>query len=644
MKRVFAFIGFSFAITLLFVNIIPFPAVRYIALVLSILTALSLIIKDIRQAKVVTVILCSSTIACLLFLFVYSSVTAPQLALDNTEAQASIQVTSVGKERDSGGYTYTARINQLNGNNCNIKVRLNTEKQLDADPYDNISAYVKLYSISDDAYSSYGYYADNIYLSAKLKGNYSVIKNECKPLHYHIIILTQQIKAEIYNYFDGDVGALAVSILTGDTSNLSADIYSDFKICGVTHTVAVSGLHTTLICLSVYMVLKLLRCPKAMSTVLTILILFAYIAVTDFSKSAMRAGIMLCVLLLSKLLSSKADGLNSLGLAVFILCLNPYTVYDAGAVLSVCAVLGIMTIYPHIRKQDDDEPKFKKYFLNSVSLTISVTLSMLPAMCMYFESISFVGILINFIIIPLLELALISVCLMLVFCKSAILAFIPQHIADLALSAMIRITDIFADAFHWMSLSSKDNYLLIASAFCLIFIGVMLIINKTVSVKITGAVLSVLIVFSSAFCAYDNYTTVCVSCLESGGVIISSRDTIAAVNIDDYSDYYPLLNENENKQLALISCDSYSENLKSRFTSAVDFGNSGSGVYQLDDKITIDLSDNTVQVTIFDNCFKINENDVIINDIMLSNKALSSLNKDLLLYFRNGREVKYRYG
>lgn len=643
MKRVFAFIGFSFAITLLFVNIISFSAVRYFTLVLSILTVISFIIKSIRQARVVPVILCSCTIACLLFSFVYSNITAPQLALDNTEAQASLVLTSVGEENGSGGYNYTARINQLDGNECSIKVLLHTKRQLDAEPFDIINCNIKLYSIADNAYSSYGYYADNIYLSASMGEGCSIAKTESKPLQYYIIVLSQKIKAEVYSSLDGDVGALAVSILTGDKSRLSDDVYDDFKTCGVTHTVAVSGLHTTLICLSVYYILKLLRCPKVFSAFLTIMTLLVYVAVADFSKSAVRAGIMLSVMLLAKLLSSKADALNSLGIAVFIICLNPYAVFDAGASMSVCAVLGILVIYPELRKKKDYESRLRKYILDSVVLTISVTLAMLPVMCMIFESISLVGIILNCVIIPLLQLALISVLLMLIFCKSMIFAFVPVHIAEFALSAMIWLTDVFSDAFYWMKLSANDSFLLTASAFCLIFIGLALIINNAVSVKITSLIAAVLILLSSVFSVYDNNTVVTVNCLRSGGTVISSSDTVVAVNIDDYSDFYALKNENTHKQCIMIFCDAYSDSIKSLFSSAADLSNN-SGLYQLDDKITVNVAGDKIDITIFDNCFKLYEKNVIINDIMLSGKAISGFDKNILIYFKDGREVKYRYG
>lgn len=643
MKRVFAFIGFSFAITLFAVNVISFSAVRYITLVLLILTVISFIVKNLRQAKVVPVILCSCTAACLLFSYVYSNVTTPQLALDNTETQALLTVTSVGSENSSSGYNYTAKINQLNGEACSMKIRLHTNKQLEAEPYDLINGTVKLYSIADNAYSSYGYYADNIYLSGSLEDDFSVIKTESKPVHYYIIILGQKIKAEIYSSFDEDTGALAVSILTGDKSHLSSEIYNDFKVCGVTHTVAVSGLHTTLVCLSVYYILKLLRCPKIVSSLLTAVTLFVYVAVADFSKSAVRAGIMLAVMLLAKLLNNKADALNSLGIAVFILCLNPYAVFDVSAQLSVCAVLGILVIFPQIRKEKEEEPRFKRYILDSVFLTISVTLAMLPAMCIAFDSISLVGIILNCIIIPLLQLALISVLLMLVFCKSMVLKFIPLKLADFALTAMIKLTDVFSDAFYWMKLSAKTNYLLIAAALVLIFIGLTLIINKTVSVRAASFLAAVLILFSSVFSVYDNNTAVTVSCLNTGGVIISSSDTVVAVHIDDYSDYYALTNENRHKQCAMIFCDAYSDSIKQLFPSAADLS-SDAGTYQLDDKITIRIKENEIDVTIFDNCFKIYEKNVIINNIVLSAKIRSGLDDSIVIYYKKGREVKYRYG
>ena len=83
---------------------------------------------------------------------------------------------------------------------------------------------------------------------------------------------------------------------------------------------AVSGLHLSVIVGSLYWLLRKLRLSAWLTTVLTGAVLLVYDGVAGFSASVVRASLMMAVLLAARLFGRKADGLNSLGLAVFLLC------------------------------------------------------------------------------------------------------------------------------------------------------------------------------------------------------------------------------------------------------------------------------------------------------------------------------------
>ena len=71
MKRVFAHIGFSSALTLLILNLVSVRFVPVITAGLAAVFAASLALKKYRQAAAVPVCLGSALFACLLFMFVY---------------------------------------------------------------------------------------------------------------------------------------------------------------------------------------------------------------------------------------------------------------------------------------------------------------------------------------------------------------------------------------------------------------------------------------------------------------------------------------------------------------------------------------------------------------------------------------------
>lgn len=108
MKRVFAHIGFSTAVTLLAVNLIGIQAVPAAAVGVGILFFVSLLLPRYRRALAVPLCFGAALFACLLYITVYQATVAPALALDGVEAQSSLYLTSLPVVKQ-GSYVYTAK-------------------------------------------------------------------------------------------------------------------------------------------------------------------------------------------------------------------------------------------------------------------------------------------------------------------------------------------------------------------------------------------------------------------------------------------------------------------------------------------------------------------------------------------------------
>jgi competence protein ComEC len=140
---------------------------------------------------------------------------------------------------------------------------------------------------------------------------------------------------------------IPAALLLGDQSNLSDEIRRDFARTGVSHLLAISGLHMTLLFGLLALFLQLIRVHKRARAVLLGISTLAYLLLLGFPPSATRAVIMLGVTYLSHLLSERADPLTSLGLAgAVILAITPYAVADAGFWMSFLATLGLVTLMP----------------------------------------------------------------------------------------------------------------------------------------------------------------------------------------------------------------------------------------------------------------------------------------------------------
>ena len=136
------------------------------------------------------------------------------------------------------------------------------------------------------------------------------------------------------------------AMVLGDSGGVSEEDMSRFRQLGVSHILVVSGLHMTI--LAGFMQFLLCRFPirKAVRNALTALVLVLFLALSGFQPSACRGAAMYGVLLLADSTGRRADSLNSLGLAVLLVCLfAPFSGGDLGFALSVLATLGIVVLY-----------------------------------------------------------------------------------------------------------------------------------------------------------------------------------------------------------------------------------------------------------------------------------------------------------
>ncbi len=175
----------------------------------------------------------------------------------------------------------------------------------------------------------------------------TIVQRESDALLVRAGKLRRTLAARL-NLLTGDEAkGIPSALLLGDKSALGDDVRRDFSRAGISHILAISGLHMTLLFGLLEGVFRLLRMPKRVRALLLGAGVMGYLLLLGFPPSATRAAVMLGVTYLSHLLSAKSDPLTSLGLAgAVILAVTPYAVADAGFWMSFLATLGILTLVP----------------------------------------------------------------------------------------------------------------------------------------------------------------------------------------------------------------------------------------------------------------------------------------------------------
>ncbi len=232
------------------------------------------------------------------------------------------------------------------------------------------------------------------------------------------ILAYHSLQDKVTELFPSEAEPFARALLTGDTSGLSYEVRNEMSLVGISHIVAVSGMHVSLIC-ALIMNLFLQRRRLAAGFCLAAMWFFA--AMMGFTPSVTRAVVMNSLLLLAPLFKRENDGMTSLSFALLLLLLrNPWAIASVSLQLSFASVAGILIFAKPISKwfikmlrigKMRKEKKKSKRVLSgilyaaciSISTTMGATLLTLPLVAHYFGTISLIAFLSNLILLPILS-------------------------------------------------------------------------------------------------------------------------------------------------------------------------------------------------------------------------------------------------
>ncbi|HJD06111.1 MAG TPA: ComEC/Rec2 family competence protein [Candidatus Onthoplasma faecipullorum] len=217
--------------------------------------------------------------------------------------------------------------------------------------------------------------------------------------------LSEKIKDKIRENFEGVLSnenvEIAYSSLFGDKAQLFDEQYESFRLSGVAHLLAVSGLHVGIIVNIICAIFKLFK-KEGWGRLITVAIfVFFYAYICDFSVSVLRACIMAVCLLLSKLLAREYDPLSSISLAGIVLfIINPFVMFDVSFLMSFSCVLGITLLFRPIKKALS-KTKMPNWLAISLAMSCATSISLIFIMAYFFKTLNVISLFANIILIPI---------------------------------------------------------------------------------------------------------------------------------------------------------------------------------------------------------------------------------------------------
>ncbi|MFA6866407.1 MAG: ComEC/Rec2 family competence protein [Clostridia bacterium] len=241
----------------------------------------------------------------------------------------------------------------------------------------------------------------------------------------------------VYKYCHKEEAGIIIGLVFGDKSYLLDTDKTAINGVGMSHILAVSGLHIGFLFGIIIYLTKKLRQKPIVSLILIILVWIIYGILTGFPPGIKRAGIMSIVYIIGVLCVRKNDSLTTLSLASIIIILsNPRELFTLGFILSISAVLGIICFAPMIRKKilGNKDSKFARLVANGVAISFSANIFILPISFNVFNNVAIYTILANLIILPFVSMGYVMVIIV------ALLTIISKPLGVLYLVAQVPIT------------------------------------------------------------------------------------------------------------------------------------------------------------------------------------------------------------
>ena len=436
---------------------------------------LSILLKKKTEAAFILILLC-----CIAFLLgVLRSYFAIDIARKNAleyKGYNNVEMTVISEEGRTDNFSeYIVNITRIGEEKSDIRAVAVMAFSMDLHSGDKLEARAKLLDPNEKLWGLSAYERVNdekILLTSVIYDHETINIVECgntvsfpKMLirDSGIEILIGRIQSAISTTFDATFGEsvspLAKGFFMNDRSDLSADVMRDFRRCGATHLMAVSGMHITILLGAIDRLLVNLFVDKKIRCVIISVLSVGLLVITGFSSSASRAVIMLWITYIHFFMADDEDAITSLFFSVFvILIISPYSYYDLGLWMSFLATLGLVTVYSLM---DERFPKIRSHkwyvrlltsigigTLSVILMTVVANLFVLPVSWSIFDEISLVSVPVNVLLSPISTVFLAEIPIGLLLCKIPFLRGAIISIMKATIDLMLWIMRFFSKSDH----------------------------------------------------------------------------------------------------------------------------------------------------------------------------------------------------
>ncbi len=221
------------------------------------------------------------------------------------------------------------------------------------------------------------------------------------------------MKEGCQKYLSPRYAGITLSMVCGDDSLMEDSVEVLYQKSGISHILAISGLHVTFLGMGIYSLLKKMTLPQGLCIFAGMASVLVYGWFTGMATSTMRSVVMTLLSLGARLFGRTYDIKTGLALAaMWVLIPSPLMITQPGFLLSFIAV-GSLVLCPAMGSAPEKKSRpgmkaffgrFWRRFIRVMLSPVYVTAGMLPVLAWCFYEVSMYSIFINLAVIPLMSL------------------------------------------------------------------------------------------------------------------------------------------------------------------------------------------------------------------------------------------------
>ena len=252
------------------------------------------------------------------------------------------------------------------------------------------------------------------------------------------------IRARVRRAVDGTVGrtgpvnaAIVTAILIGDRTGLPADVRERLQAAGTYHVIAISGGNVAILAAGIWWMLALTGAGGRVRAGVTIVVLAAYAATVTGSPSVWRATVTATIYLAARLVDHRSPPWNTIGVSLaVVVCVTPLDARDVGFALTFGATGALIETARWLGAGTFGRGPWG-WAPATVAASAAVELALLPVTASVFSRVTFAGIILNLVALPLMTVTQVSGMLVVVAADVASLALPAAWLASVSTQVLL---------------------------------------------------------------------------------------------------------------------------------------------------------------------------------------------------------------